>query len=71
MPGFVSAQPFQTADAPGAPVVHRYATLYEIEGSAAEARDRLFAAGTGVSDSADLTTMVFAPLAAVGEPITP
>lgn len=67
--GFVSAQPFETQDAAGAIVSHRYATLYEIEGSAVAARERLFGAGVGMSDTIDLSTMVFAPFEAVGSPL--
>ena len=63
LPGFVAAKRLRTADdAVGAP--HRYATIYEVEGSAQAALGTLFTAGLSMSDTLDLTTLVMIPLAA-------
>jgi hypothetical protein len=59
LPGFVAARRYRTAESAGAP--YRYATIYEVEGSAEAARDRLFTAGLSSSDTLDLTTLVMAP----------
>ncbi|ROO87432.1 hypothetical protein EDD29_5040 [Actinocorallia herbida] len=65
LPGFVAARRYRAADsAPDGP--HRYTTIYEVEGSATEALDRLFTAGLGMSDTLDLTTLVMIPLVAEG-----
>ncbi|MGW3312960.1 hypothetical protein ACWDG9_41000 [Streptomyces sp. NPDC001073] len=61
LPGFVAARPYRAAGPPeGAP--HRYVTVYEVEGSAEEARTLLFTAGLGFSETIDLTSVVMLPL---------
>lgn len=62
--GFVSAQRYRAAEPRGETVPHLYATIYEVEGSAAEARDRLFGGGVGMSDTIDLASVVFVPFVA-------
>lgn len=64
LPGFVSARPVRLAEEPGGAAPFRYATIYEIEGSAADARNLMFTAGLGMSDSMDLSAMIVAPYAA-------
>jgi hypothetical protein len=61
LPGFVAARPLRLTEEPGGPAPFRYATIYEIEGSAAEARNLMFTAGLGMSDAMDLTAMILAP----------
>lgn len=57
LPGFVAARRYRTDAGP-----HRYVTLYEVEGSAAEALKRLYTSGLSGSDTLDLRTVVMAPL---------
>ena len=61
LPGFVAARPLRMTEEPGGPAPFRYATIYEVEGSAAEARNLMFSAGLGMSDSMDLSAMIVAP----------
>ncbi|WP_394554823.1 hypothetical protein ACDF64_08475 [Agromyces sp. MMS24-JH15] len=61
LPGFVAAHRLRLAEEPGGAAPFRYATVYEIEGSAVEARNRMFGAGLGMSDAMDLTAMIVAP----------
>ena len=70
MPEFISVQRYLRTEDPSPVAPFRYATVYEIEGSAAAARDHLFTSGIGGSDAQDLSSMVFAPFAAIGEPLT-
>lgn len=66
LPGFVSAQRYEIAGA--APTPYRYATVYEIEGSAADAQTLLFGAGLGGTDTQDLPQMFFGAFAPIGGP---
>ncbi|MFF1832147.1 hypothetical protein [Paenarthrobacter sp. NPDC058040] len=66
LPGFVSAQRYETASV-GA-TGFRYATVYEIEGSAAEAQATLFSAGLGGTDTQDLQQMFFGAFAPMHGP---
>jgi hypothetical protein len=61
LPGFVAAKRYRTAEG-AADGAHRYATIYEVEGSAQEALGKLFTAGLSMSDTLDLTTFVMMPL---------
>jgi hypothetical protein len=67
LPGFLSARRSRAAES-AAGVPHRYVTLYEVEGSAEAARDRLFTAGLGSSDALDVTTVAMVPLVVGDEP---
>ncbi|MFT4051507.1 MAG: hypothetical protein QM677_04560 [Microbacterium sp.] len=70
VPGFVSAQRYAISADGESAAGFRYATVYEVEGSALEARAALFGAGlSAVSPSIDLANMVFAAFSPVGEPI--
>ena len=69
LPGFVSAQRYTSALPQEAGATHAYATLYEVEGSAAEALGVLFGGGLSSSDSLDSSSMVFSAFAPVGGPI--
>lgn len=64
LPGFVSAQRYEVAGE--APAPYRYATVYEIEGSAADAQTLLFGAGLGGTDTQDLPQMFFGAFAPIG-----
>jgi hypothetical protein len=66
LPGFVSAQRFEIAG--DAPTPYRYATVYQIEGSAAEAQTLLFGAGLGGTQTQDLQQMFFGAFAPIGGP---
>ncbi len=66
LPGFVSAQRYEYAS--DAPTAYRYATVYEIEGSAADAQTLLFGAGLGGTDTQDLPQMFFGAFAPMGGP---
>lgn len=61
VPGFLSAKMFRLeGDAtPTAPF--RYATIYEIEGSAQQAQHRLYTAGLDSSDTMSFDPMIMAP----------
>lgn len=61
LPGFVSAQCHRLAEETGPLSPFQYATVYEVEGSALAARDRLFSSGVGMSDVIDLTNMITSP----------
>ncbi|MFT4259382.1 DUF4286 family protein [Microbacterium sp.] len=68
VPGFVSAQRYATSAEGETAAGFRYATVYEVEGSALQARAALFSAGLGeVSPSIDLEGMVFAAFSPLGE----
>lgn len=67
LPGFVSAQRYVISEEAAAGF--RYATVYEVEGSAAEARTRLFGAGLGASPALDQSQLVLTPFTALGEPL--
>lgn len=60
LPGFVSAQRYEVADTPEAAAGYRYATVYEVEGSALEARNQLFTGNLGSSESMDSTQLLMA-----------
>jgi hypothetical protein len=61
LPGFVAVQRYRVPDSVTEGASHRYATIYEVEGSAEEAIARLFTAGVGMSDTLDLTTVAMTP----------
>lgn len=69
LPGFVAAQRYRFGSETAGRASHRYATIYEIEGSASEAKDRLFGAGIAMSPDLDLGTMIFVPYVAEGQPV--
>jgi hypothetical protein len=62
LPGFVAARRYQTSAG-----AHKYVTIYEVEGSAADALKRLYTSGLGGSDTIDLRTVVMAPLTAAAD----
>lgn len=70
LPGFISAQRYRSSLPPEAPVSHRYATAYLVEGSAAEALGAVFGGGLGMSEDLDLESMIFAAFTPEGTPIT-
>lgn len=59
---FVSAQSYALAPNEASP--YQYATVYQIEGSAVDARNLLFSGVVGMSDVIDLTVMMTAPFGA-------
>ncbi|MEY9853182.1 hypothetical protein ABH923_002860 [Leifsonia sp. EB41] len=61
LPGFVGARVLRLAEEPGGAAPFRYGTIYEIDGSAVDARNRMFGAGLGMSDTMDLSAMIVAP----------
>ena len=63
LPGFLSARRLRLAEDPGGAAPFRYATIYEVEGSAVDARNLMFTGGLGMSDSMDLSAMIVAPYA--------
>jgi hypothetical protein len=71
LPGFLAARRYRAADTALVGVPYRYATIYEVEGSAEEARDRLFTAGLSSSDALDITTVVMVPFIVEDEPPIP
>ncbi|WP_326818631.1 hypothetical protein OIE61_38860 [Streptomyces sp. NBC_01762] len=62
LPGFVAVRRLRAADTSTDGIPYRYATIYEVEGSAEEARTRLFTSGLGFSDTLDLSSIVMIPL---------
>lgn len=60
LPGFVSAKRYEVADTPEASAGFRYATLYEVEGSALEARNQLFTGNLGSNEAMDSTQLLMA-----------
>jgi hypothetical protein len=71
LPSFISAQRYRAAGEAPASVSHQYATIYEVEGSAAAARDLLFETSFSMSPDLDLSSMVFVPFVAEGKLIVP
>lgn len=69
LPNFVSAQRYRSSVPEEAGASHRYATIYEVEGSAAAALGSVFGGGLGMSEDLDLSTMVFAAFTPEGAPI--
>jgi hypothetical protein len=65
LPGFVAARRCRAADG-AAGVSHRYATIYEVEGSAQAALEKLFTAGLSMSETLDMTTIAMMPLVVEG-----
>lgn len=61
LPGFIEARTLRLSEEPGGAAPFRYATIYEVEGTAADARNRMFASGLSTSDSMDLSAMIVAP----------
>lgn len=70
LPGFVQAQRYEVPSELAPQLPYRYATIYEIDGSSAEAVARLFGAGIGGSESIDIQNMVFSPFVPMGDPIS-
>ncbi|GAA2592513.1 hypothetical protein GCM10010435_84160 [Winogradskya consettensis] len=66
LPGFVAAHRYQVPESVTLGVPHRYATLYEVEGSADEARTLLYTSNLSSSDSLDVTTAVVLPIVMAG-----
>lgn len=62
LPGFVAVRRLRAADTSTDGIPYRYATIYEVEGSAEEARMRLFTSGLGSSDTLDTSSIVMLPL---------
>lgn len=62
LPGFVAVRRLRAADTSTEGIPYRYATIYEVEGSAEEARMRLFTSGLGSSDTLDTSSIVMMPL---------
>ncbi|MET9388313.1 hypothetical protein ABZY09_46955 [Streptomyces sp. NPDC002928] len=62
LPGFVAVRRLRAADTSTDGIPYRYATIYEVEGSAEEARMRLFTSGLGSSDTLDISSIVMIPL---------
>ncbi|MFT4307390.1 MAG: hypothetical protein QM604_10915 [Microbacterium sp.] len=62
LPGFLSARRYKLPGDPGPGAPYRYATIYEIEGSADEARGRLYSTpGLSSSETMDDGDLVMAP----------
>ncbi|GAA1967776.1 DUF4286 family protein [Agromyces allii] len=61
LPGFVAAHRLRLGEEPGGAAPFRYATIYEIDGPATDARDLMFGSGLGMSDTMDLSAMIVAP----------
>lgn len=69
LPGFVSAECYRLLDGEGAP--YQYTTIYQVEGSAADARNLLFSGVVGMSDLLDLSVIMTAPFSAPFTQIAP
>ncbi|WP_040830163.1 DUF4286 family protein [Nocardia jiangxiensis] len=65
LPGFVAARRYRAGDTATVGVPYRYATIYEVEGSAEAAHGTLFTAGLSSSDALDTSTVVMLPLASM------
>ncbi|GAA2705988.1 DUF4286 family protein [Actinoplanes palleronii] len=63
LPAFVAAHRYVVPPDVTLGVSHRYATLYEVEGSADEARTLLYTSNLSGSDALDVTTAVVLPIA--------
>ncbi|MFT4123847.1 MAG: hypothetical protein QM635_08445 [Microbacteriaceae bacterium] len=61
LPGFVGARCLRLEGEPGPIAPYRYATIYEIDGSAERARALLFTSDLGSSDALDTSQMIMAP----------
>lgn len=61
LPGFTAARCLRLNAGTGPMAPHRYATLYEISGSAEDARQLLFTSNLSSSDALDPAGMVMAP----------
>ncbi|MGI9825024.1 hypothetical protein [Agromyces sp. Marseille-Q5079] len=64
LPGFISARTLRLTEEPGGPAPFRYATIYEVEGTASDARNLMFGSGLSTSDAMDITAMIVAPFTA-------
>lgn len=72
LPGIVSAQRYALPESLVGQLPHRYATIYEVDGSAAAAMQQLYVAEfSSQSDTLDLSTMLMSPFAPFGDPIAP
>lgn len=70
--GILSAQRYAVPEPLVGQLPYRYATLYQIEGSSAEAMQRLFSAEfESQSESLDVEHMVFGAFVPLGDPIAP
>ncbi|MFD7205460.1 hypothetical protein [Streptomyces sp. NPDC059893] len=67
LPGFVAARRLRAADTVTDGVPYRYATVYEVEGSAEQARIRLFTSGLSSSDTLDVSSVVMIPYVLEGD----
>lgn len=62
VPGIVAAQPYRLPGDPGPGAPFRYATVYTVEGSADEARGRLYSTpGFSSSEAMDYSELIMAP----------
>jgi hypothetical protein len=59
LPAFVSAECYRLQNGEVAP--YQYTTIYQVEGSAVDARNLLFSGVVGMSDLLDLSVMMTAP----------
>ncbi|MET4156563.1 hypothetical protein [Agromyces sp. PvR057] len=64
LPGFIGARTLRLTEEPGGPAPFRYATIYEVEGAASDARNLMFGSGLSTSDAMDLSAMIVAPFTA-------
>ncbi len=71
LPGFVGAQRYELDPASAPTSGYGYLTIYEVEGSAAEARDRFFSSELSSSDSIERSPMIFAAYLPFGPPLLP
>ncbi|MFG1923333.1 hypothetical protein [Cryptosporangium sp. NPDC048952] len=62
LPVIEAAHRYSVPDALRANAPQRYATLYDVKGSAAEAMNALFTSGLSSSDTLDVATVVVLPL---------
>jgi hypothetical protein len=68
LPGFVAARRCRAATAAPGGAAYKYATIYEVDGSAEAALGTLFTAGLEFSDALDLTTVMMVPFIVEDEP---
>lgn len=61
LPGFVSAESYRLEDEPSPISPYRYVTVYSIDGSPAEARNRMFSGELGSSDAMDTSAVFVGP----------
>ncbi|ALJ21965.1 DUF4286 family protein [Microbacterium sp. No. 7] len=71
LPQFAGAQRYEVADAPSPVAPFRYATVYEVSGSAVDARNALFGGDFTPTTAQDGTQLIVAALTPLGPPHTP